>query len=796
MAFFDFLKRTPVARIPAPDLAAQAFASRAMTGNEVGAMSSSIVLQNANSTQRKGAADILDMYRKSPALRSVSGHVASTVASVQWRLFAMPVQELEVQAGMKPVRRFKKADRNFLEAPFRERRDLMQRALAEGDMVEIDRHPFLELMDKPNALQRGKTARHVTIVSYDLVGEAGWVLDRSGPGDTPVRFWPVPGHWIVRRPTAEEPSWGINVGRDRWSIPVDSFVLFQDPDPFNPYGVGAGLGLTLADELDTDEGAAKTVNAFFQNSAMPNAIVSVKGANKGVLERMKSEWNNKLQGWAKAYSTHFVNSDLSVARLDTTFKDQGLVEIRKAIRDTCQQIWNVPPEKLGIITNSNRATAEAARAIDAEDVQVPRLEMMRQELQRIAAMFDAKLVVDYDSPVPADIEARKTLVPLLPGRFTVDEERAIAGLPPVADGTGSGYVINGKYYPTLTAMKPDIYAYHLGAGLFSKNEIRKSLGWAPMTFDDGEVAATPFALPGADAGTGDSGMLAAPKRLPATRAAGLSAADIKRIVNAIDYEALSNVMVPIVEKLMASFAQESMDAVADATGKDIGKYDDAATAKYVKNLKEKRIKDLINTTTKEALKSALIDAADAEDPSAALRDAVRSVFTAARVSRSQIIASTEAVHHSQAAVIEGFKQTGIVMKKEWISTRDGRARDSHIALDGQRVDLEEPFTIPSGEKHSGAKAQQPGGFGIAEEDINCRCATGTVIEDSGLSAEVSARFVAVLNPAADTEQRDDAWRKADAAVKRWEDDLKVAVEKGFSEQEKAVMEALENIIGG
>lgn len=63
------------------------------------------------------------------------------------------------------------------------------------------------------------------------------------------------------------------------------------------------------------------------------------------------------------------------------------------------------------------------------------------------------------------------------------------------------------------------------------------------------------------------------------------------------------------------------------------------------------------------------------------------------------------------------KEAGADVVKQWDSTLDGRTRKSHRKLDGQVRELDEPFEV------NGHKAQYPGGFGIAKEDINCRCVT-------------------------------------------------------------------------
>lgn len=60
---------------------------------------------------------------------------------------------------------------------------------------------------------------------------------------------------------------------------------------------------------------------------------------------------------------------------------------------------------------------------------------------------------------------------------------------------------------------------------------------------------------------------------------------------------------------------------------------------------------------------------------------------------------------------------GASIKKQWDSTLDSVTRDTHRELDGQIVDVDEEFVIPS----TGAKAMYAGGFGDPAEDCNCRC---------------------------------------------------------------------------
>ena len=89
------------------------------------------------------------------------------------------------------------------------------------------------------------------------------------------------------------------------------------------------------------------------------------------------------------------------------------------------------------------------------------------------------------------------------------------------------------------------------------------------------------------------------------------------------------------------------------------------------------------------------------------------------------IVQTE-THRAQSqgtqAAFEKAAAKGLVYKRVWVATLDGRTRDRHRMLDGQKVDVDQPF------EYGGMTAMYPGGFGIPEMDINCRCTVRAEIE--------------------------------------------------------------------
>lgn len=62
------------------------------------------------------------------------------------------------------------------------------------------------------------------------------------------------------------------------------------------------------------------------------------------------------------------------------------------------------------------------------------------------------------------------------------------------------------------------------------------------------------------------------------------------------------------------------------------------------------------------------------------------------------------------------KDNGADVVKQWDAALDSKTRPHHTRLDGQIRELDKPFEI------AGRQAMYPSGFGIASEDIHCRCA--------------------------------------------------------------------------
>jgi len=382
---------------------------------------------------RKGTKNLLDAYSEMPWLRACSSKIATAISSTHWHLYVHQREGRAVRTRAMQV--------GSLESRLQFRRKM-------ADVVEVEEHILLDALNYGNSLQTGRSMMKTVQVHLDLIGDAFLLKQRNGLS-APEAFWPIPPNWVQATPTPKTRHYEIGFRGWQGNIPETEILWLSDPNPANPYGRGSGLGNVLADELETNEYAGRHLRQFFFNRARPDLIISPKqksGTDSPLrpeeVERLEHDWLSKNQGFWRAFKPYFVSREIEVKELATDFRSMQFSELRSAQRDIIIQTFGLPPEILGVIENSNRATIEAADYMFAKYVLTPRLEFLRSVFQeRLIPEYDDRLIVDYESPVQEDkrheLEAAKTNSSVL----TIDEWRELAGYDPLSDDRGDVHLM-------------------------------------------------------------------------------------------------------------------------------------------------------------------------------------------------------------------------------------------------------------------------------------------------------------------------------------------------------------------
>lgn len=623
---------------------------------------------------RRGTRELLLAYSRLPWVHSVVKRIASETASV-------PLVVYRARRGAQA--------KAYRAATGAVRRGMVAEASAAGELEPVPGHPFSELWSHWNPALGPHASRMTLQLWLDLVGEAFVVKERNGLG-LPVELWPIPPHWIAEPPSAASPFFRASYLGWQRMFPETEVEWLRMPNPENPYGRGTGLGEALGDELDIDESASKLLKNWFFNSAIPPIVINLPNASPAERERLKEKLFADHQGPQKANRVLVANApEMDVKHLTPTFKEQEIPELRAAQKELVAQVFNVPPEVLGILQNSNRATIDASDYLFTKGVICPRLDFLVEAFAPLLAEFDESLVLDYVSPIPEDREFRRQVFLQAPaGTFTRDEYRDLAGLAPSEEPP-----------------QPRIEQFHLSFGLVTINEARASLGLVPLAGGDVPPSQPdPFGL-----GSGATLALPSPivrALLPASIRKNI---DLERALEALRPKRLTDEVVPLWEKRMEKWGTRVL--------RELG-IDSAFSMKnplvqaHLEKLSSEKITG-IHETTRQAVRDTLGEGVAAGEGIELLSRRVSDVFDAADKVRARMIARTEVVGSSNFTNLQAFSQSGVVPRKEWLSVRDGQTRVEHLELDGQTVGVADSFAV------DGHQAQHPGGFGVAAMDINC-----------------------------------------------------------------------------
>jgi SPP1 gp7 family putative phage head morphogenesis protein len=153
---------------------------------------------------------------------------------------------------------------------------------------------------------------------------------------------------------------------------------------------------------------------------------------------------------------------------------------------------------------------------------------------------------------------------------------------------------------------------------------------------------------------------------------------------------------------------------------------------------------LIVGTMRDELRTILAESFDETDTERAKR--IREHFNVRR-DHANTIAWTESGKAYNFGTLEGFRQSGVVAKKEWLAILDEHTRDAHRDADGQVVGLDEFFLV------DGELIQFPGAPGAtAENSINCRCAMQPVVDQDLKAARIARKRSRVVVLAAELDE--------------------------------------------
>ncbi|NIU01094.1 MAG: phage portal protein [Nitrosopumilaceae archaeon] len=700
--------------------------------------------------------ELLDTYNKSPWLRAVVHKVSHSTASTPWRLFfirdsasgrAIRISKLQVGDSQSRQRVFRNLYRNS-----------KQQGL---EIVELEDHPILHLLNEGSYSDTGISATQLVHIYLDLVGEAVQLKERSQriindrtEQGIVTNLLTIPPHWIQALPTADHPFFSIRLGGSGFvdDIPREDVIYYKDPDPRNPFGRGSGTAQSLSSELQANEAAATTIWSRLENNsippflAMPDTDTPGMGPSDQQLERIREDWQRRLRGPTKNGFIHFLKAPFKIKQLANTFEELSLIPLLQYQRDTVFQVYGVPPELWGSLQSSNKATITSAERLFTRHVILPRLEFRRNVLQqRLVTEFDDRLILDFESPVPEDKEFEFKVMSSQAWAFTGNEIRERAGL----------------------LEKEDANVHAVPTNVF----IQSSLGGAAEPPEDQE-SLKEFS---------SSSLESFSLRIEKIKQ---DKDDINEVVNSIDAEDIDNTTAGPFRRGIQTAGQRRLDDLAVGLNFDM---QDPVVVDFITEESAIQITG-INDETKALIRQTLVDGVENGEDINSLTQRIRRTFDGFSGRRAAMISRTESVRAMNSGQVAATKQAGFE-GKQWLSTRDPKVRDSHAVgtgLDGQIVGVDEDFISPTG-----ARGPWPGALDRAEDSVNCRCTTLSIVRrPSENSNEI------FWNEEVNTEdKRETVWKAAEEIRLPIEVEFRAGLIDGFEQQKLQAISILRRLFG-
>lgn len=583
-----------------------------------------------------------------------------------------------------------------------------------GTEVEVVEHPVLDLLRMPNPDQTGNDLRVFTQQQEELRGIGYWYLGRGELTGEIREIWPLKTNLVTPKFDSAGKLIGYFVaaqGIDT-TVNADDIIAFRQISPNSIYG-GVAPAQAASRAVNADSNTLKYVEAFFENSARPDFIISGQGIDADAADDIKKKWNNEYEGVDRSNKVSVIDGELKFDKVSDGLKDLEITEQSREKRDRILGAFGVPKAVLGMVDDVNRANMEGSQLVFHEFVIGPRIQEYVEKLNTFLLPKLRKtenLFFRADEHIPEDIEQRRKNLDsgVVNGYITANEARQELGYSPV-DGGDTLFVSLGRV-PIEEAANPAVEpaAKSLEKSfvdseeeylrVHSKQE-RKFIGVVTDLFEKQRKAAKSGLTKGFKK-DGDFNPLdgqywlrefveaSTPLYFSSVEAGGdLGAAEVASA-------AAAGTQVAFSERSPFILAEVSRMATYFATQ--------------------------LNETTAKELQQSLAEGLSLGESEGVLADRVDDVFNR-RVNNATTIARTETTKAINFGQIESYRQSGIA-KKQWLTVLDERTRAGHMEANMQVRGLDEPFNV------AGESLRTPGDTnGSAENTINCRCRVLPVI---------------------------------------------------------------------
>lgn len=303
------------------------------------------------------------------------------------------------------------------------------------DVEEVTEHPFLDLIQRPNAYNTGNDLLFDIDLFQELTGNSYIYIFSDNIG--PRSITSLPSQYMHVIPSPDKFVAGYKWKRDMQEVTFDpeEIIHFRLPNPTNVY-YGMSPLQAAKDAFNIAQNMNLYQNAVFTNDGrLAGAFETDNQLSEDTFSRLKKEVEDNFRGAKNAGKIPLLESGLH-------YKDYGLapreLDFLNSRKWSQEEIITAFGQTLALYDKqTTRANSETALYLWMAHTISPRHRAVEQRLtEELVKLYDENLFCAFDECVPENLDylltERKTHVEL--GITTINEERSKLGLEPVAWG--------------------------------------------------------------------------------------------------------------------------------------------------------------------------------------------------------------------------------------------------------------------------------------------------------------------------------------------------------------------------
>ncbi len=322
--------------------------------------------------------------------------------------------------------------------------------VGDADRREIEQHPLLTLLARPNPMQAGAEFFEAIIGWYMIAGNA--FMEAMGPErGAPQELWPKRPDLmrVVPGPVGIPEAYEFKMKGRAFRWPVDQLTgqsQILHLKTFHPLDHWYGLSplAAAALEIDTHNAAGTWNYSLLKRGARPSGFLTLKQSDDTVpltkeqVAELEVTLDAKFSGPTKAGRPMVLHGGFEWEQASFSAKDLDFLKGRHANARDIVSALGVPPMLLGIPGDNTYSNMREARMSFWEQMVIPLLRHLKGEFNGwLVPRFGDGLELDFDlDEIPAMTLRRERKFEMVQQAdyMSINEKRAFVGWPPLEDG--------------------------------------------------------------------------------------------------------------------------------------------------------------------------------------------------------------------------------------------------------------------------------------------------------------------------------------------------------------------------